>query len=197
MCVCIFGLAVGKRQKYISQTQPISSFPGLRSDYDRLTAGLALMELAAAVLPHGQAAPEMFRFLMAALSYLEVHDQPLVALIWAQSRMMQLAGFRPEFARCVVSGLQVQEAKVWVSPQAGGYVVATEANRYSDRKIVQAEVLYGASRIADLEKPPVNLKFAGPTFVMLVDFWESMSESRLPANRQLIDQMSAFRNSAE
>jgi len=50
-------VAEGKKNAFVTQVQPVSSFPGLRADYERLSFGQALAELAAAVMPHEQPVP--------------------------------------------------------------------------------------------------------------------------------------------
>jgi len=189
LSVCVFQLATGKKVQYVTQAQPITSFPALRSDYDRLTYALALTELAAAVLPHGHEASDEFKFLVTALRYLEVHEKPLAALVWAECRLMEQAGFHPEFTQCVVDGTPVAEARAWVSPHAGGYLSLQASTRYNDRFLAPAESLYAASRIVELERPPTNLRFAEQTFRMLVRFWTALADDPLPANRQVSDAM--------
>lgn len=182
LTVAILQLAPGKRQLYVTQTQPVTSFPGLRTDYERLTFALALCEVAAEVLPHEQPAPEAFAFLVAALKYLEVHPKPLVALVWAEVRFLELAGFAPSFSECVVSGNRISEAEPWLSPTAGGYVGRADAERFPDRFFTKAEVLYGLAALQELDEPPVNLKHAADALRVLVRFWRHFAERPLPGH---------------
>lgn len=183
----ILQITPGKKQSFVTQAQPISSFPGLRADYDRLSFGLALTELAAGVLPHDHPAEEEFRFLVRVLHDLEIHERPLVALIWAQVRLMELAGFWPSFDACVVTGSRVREARPFVSPHAGGYVVADSAYEFTDAFQVRAEVLYGLSALADLDEPPSQLKFAPETLRALLPFWRAIVDRPLPANEAALE----------
>lgn len=182
MVACIFGLAQGRRVRYITQAQPVSSFPKLRSDFDRLSAGLALCELAAAIVPHEAPADETFSFVARALAYLEVHENPLVCLIWAEAKLMALAGFRPNLDHCVGTGRPVAYAFEWVSPHAGGLIDESLAARYDDRMRVAAETVYGADRIADEPNPPTKLKRAREVAVMLVAIYEELIDRKLPAH---------------
>lgn len=197
MMACIFGIAPGKKQRFVTQAQPISAFPGLRADYDRLTYGLALCELAAEVLHSGEPMEESFQCMVAALSFLEIHENPLVCLIWAQTALMRIAGFRPEFLRCAVTGQPVAEDPAWVSPHAGGYVSMEAAGRYRDREAFPAEVLYGAAKIAELERPPAKLKHARETYLMLFEFWKAMAHSDLPAGRQVAEKLREHKRNGE
>ncbi len=191
LSVCSMNLATGSKAWFLTQAQPITSYPGLRSDYDRLAYGLALAELAAAVLPHGQEAPEAFRFLVEALRYIEVHERPLVALIWSEVRLMEISGFLPSWNASVVSGASVQEAQAFISPMAGGYLTSIEAAEYRDRFLVRAEVLYGLAKISELELPPERLKYSEDTLRALFPFWRHFAESHLPANEQVVANLSA------
>ncbi len=178
----ILQITPGKKQSFVTQAQPISSFPGLRADYERLCFGLALTELAAGVLPHDHPAEEEFRFLVRALHDLEIHERPLVALAWAEVRLMELAGFWPSFDACVVTGVNVKEALPFVSPHAGGYVVAAHAYDFTDAFQVRAEVLYGLNALSELDEPPPQLKLAPETLRTLLPFWRAIVDRALPAN---------------
>lgn len=181
LSVNVFQLAAGKRLSYVTQAQPVTSFPGLRADYERLTLALAIAELAETVLPHEQPAPEAFRFLLEALRYIEIHEKPLVAAIWAELKLLEIAGFAPHLGTCVVSGAAIREAEPFVSPTAGGYVCLQESLAYADRFKTRAEVLYGLDRTAALDLPPQNLKLAQEAYAVLLRLWEHIAERPLPA----------------
>lgn len=191
LSACILHLAEGKRNQYVTQAQPISSFPGLRADYDRLTYGLALTELAAAILPHDSPAEDEFGFMIRALHDLEIHPKPLVALVWAQLRLMELSGFLPSFNECSVTGERIGEANPFVSPHAGGYVSLGAAGAFSDRAQTRAEVLYGLAACSELDEPPPALKYAEGCLQVLLLFWREIAGKPLPANESLVMQLIA------
>jgi DNA repair protein RecO (recombination protein O) len=178
-------VAEGKKNAFVTQVQPVSSFPGLRADYERLSFALALAELAAAVLPHEQPAPEAFTLIVSGLKYLETHPRPLVALVWAELRLLELSGFMPQFETCVLTGTPMQEAQPWISPHAGGFVNAERVSTYTDRIQTRAEVLYGLTATVALEEPPQNLKFAQESLAVLFPFWKAVADRPLPANQAL------------
>lgn len=182
----ILQLTAGKRADFVTQAQPISSFPGLRTDYERLTYGLALAELAATVLPHEQPAPDEFRFLVHALHDLELHPRPLVVLVWAELRLMEMAGFAPLFAECAITEVGVQEALPFLSPMAGGYVSMPRALEFGDRYQTRAEVLYGLAATQLLDSPPPNLKFSDEALRALYPFWRHIADRPLPANEAVL-----------
>ena len=189
LTVSRLSLATGKKNSFITQTQPLTSFRGLRSDFERLSYALALCELYGAVLPFEQPDPEAFETLMASLSALESREKPLVALVWAELRLMSAEGFLPQFAESCLSGRPVEEAEAWVSPTAGGYVTAAESIAFPDRFRVKAEVLIGLARTAELDAPPPNLKLADECIVALFPFWRHIAETQLPANQAVVNEM--------
>jgi DNA repair protein RecO (recombination protein O) len=184
--VSVLQLAPGRKVKYVTQSQPVTSFPGLRSDYAKLSFGLALAELCAAVVPYEEPAPEPFQFLVEALQRLEKHEKPIVALIWAELRLMDLSGFLPRFDLCAVTGAPVSDALCWLSPMAGGFVCRDSADAYVDRFQARAEVLFGLARLCDEDVPPGNLRFAPECLAALLPFWRDIAECPLPANDQAL-----------
>lgn len=123
-----------------------------------------------------------------ALGFLEVHDSPLVCLSWAEARLMQMCGFQPEFGRCVVSGASLARGPASVSVMAGGYLSPAESVRYPDATNVDYEVLVGAAKIVQLDRPPQTMKHAKDVFMLQQRFWRSMAEYDLPANKQFAAQ---------
>ena len=186
LMVSVLQLAPGRRYRYVTQSQPITSFPGLRSDYAKLSFGLALAELCDAVIPYEEPAAEPFQFLVEALHRLEAHEKPLVALVWAEIRLMDLTGFLPQFDVCAVTGEAVRGARCVLSPMAGGYVSPGEADRFVDAFQARVEVLYGLARITLEDVPPGNLRFAPECLTALMPFWRNIAECPLPANEQAL-----------
>jgi DNA repair protein RecO (recombination protein O) len=189
LSVSIFQLATGRKNLFVTQVQPVTSFPGLRGDYDKLSIALAFLELCAAVLPYEEPSPEAFDLCLASLSAIEAHEKPVVALVWAELRLMDLAGFMPRWDECVVTGQPVAEALPFVSPHAGGYVLAREAGRFVDRLQTKAEILYGLARAAELDEPPPALKLASESARLLLPFWRNIVDAPLPANEALMKQL--------
>lgn len=189
LAASIVHVAMGKKNAFVTQAQPVASFLGLRSDYERLSFGLALAELASAVLPHEQPAAEAFTLVVSSLQYLEKHSTPLIALIWAEVQLLSLSGFMPELSGCVVTGVPVQEAMALLSPHAGGYVAAESAGSFTDRFAARAEVLYNLVALAGLDRPPKHLKFATESLIALFPFWKAIAERSLPANEEVVREL--------
>ncbi|HTQ10673.1 MAG TPA: DNA repair protein RecO [Fimbriimonadaceae bacterium] len=186
LAVAEFSIATGKANRFITQAQPVASFRGLRTDYERLSFALALCELHSAILPWEEPSPEAYDLLARCLGELEGHTKPLVAMVWAEIQLLALSGFLPAFDRSCLDGEPVKEAQPWVSAHAGGYVSDADALRFTDRVRTRAEVLYGLARTAELEEPPPNLKFADECLGVLLLFWRQIAEAPLPANESCV-----------
>lgn len=189
LSVSVLQLAAGRATRFVTQAQPLSSFPLLRTDYERLSAGLALAEIAAAVLPHGQPAESEFEMLVTSLRHLEIHEKPLVAFLWAQVKMLETAGFHPSFGTCAHTGVRVAEAFGWFSPTGGGYLCESEGLRYNDRYLVRAEALLGLAALAPLDEPPKNIRFSVEAARALFPFWRSVADRQLPANESFVAEL--------
>lgn len=188
LSVAVMNLAAGKRNRFVTQSQPITSFRGLRTDYDRLNMALSLAELFAAVMPEEQPDPDAYDLLLRSLAFLESHSKPLVALVWAQVQLLSNSGFFPNLETCVVTDAPVGEADPSVSPQAGGYLSPLAEGRFHDRVRTKAEVLLNIRRIVELEHPPANLRFCEETLALLMHFWRGVAAIPLPANEGLLNE---------
>ena len=182
-------LAKGKVNQFVTQSQPEQSFRGLRSDFDRLSLALALTELYAAILPWGEPNDIAFDLLLSSLEVIERHPKPIVAVVWAELKLLEEAGYLPPFDRCVITDVPVQEAAPWVSPTAGGYVVLSQAVNYRDSFQTRAEVLFGLARAAELNQPPGNLKYAAEGLMLLSRFWDHIIDAPLPANEVIKNEL--------
>ncbi len=182
-------LAKGKVNQFVTQAQPLHSFRGLRTDYERLGMALALIELYAAILPWGEPMESAFDLLVGSLKAIESHAKPIVALVWAELKLMEESGYLPPFDACVSTGEKVREAEPWLSPIAGGYVSMSEAMSYRDCYQTTAEVLWGLARTAELDAPPPNLKFAEDCLAALIPFWRHIIDAPLPANEAVKNEL--------
>lgn len=186
LSVATMSLATGKKNLFVTQAQPHSSFRGLRTDFERLTFGLALCELYAAVCPYEQPFPEAFDLLFQSLRALEHHPKPLVALVWAELKLLFESGFFPQLDQCASTGEPIREGMPFLSPRAGGYVSDAASIEFVDRVRVRAEAVYGMTRTVELDEPPGNLRFADECLVAILPFWRHVAEFQLPANESVV-----------
>ena len=189
LSIAVFGIAAGKHANFVTQAQPVGRFSGLRSDFDRLSMALALLELVDAVAPVDQPDPEIYDLLEKSLNSLTDHPKPQVVMVWAEVRLLEASGFAPQFGQCVITGAPLSEGEAFLSPMAGGYVSAAHAPKYVDRFLARAEVLYGLDRIGHFADPPPNLKLAKECLQALFPFWRAVADKKLPANEALLNQL--------
>lgn len=189
LVVAQLSLATGKKNLFVTATQPLKSFRGLRLDYDRLQLALALAELYGGIIPFEEPAAEAYDLLLRSMALLETHERPVVAAVWSQLQLLSVSGFLPSFDTSVVSGVAVAEAEPFVSPQAGGYVTYEEAMRFTDRVRTKAEVLYGLAKLSKLDDPPPNLKLAVESMSVLLPFWRAVIDMPLPANEACVAEL--------
>ncbi len=179
-------LAIGRHRRFVTQAQPLTSYPKLRSDYDVLTCGLAIAELAGAHVPYEAPVPEVFEALSKGLSALGGAESSVLPFVWFSARLMADEGLMPDWTVCAVTGSPVLHTPVWVSPSAGGVVEEASADGLSDRMRVSAEALIGIDRIARLSEPPPKLKRAHECAVVLHRFWQGTLDALLPAGETVV-----------
>lgn len=194
LTVSAFVIASGKHTGYITQAQPISSFPGLRSDFDRIALGLAFAELASLVLPPSGPLKGAFQLAVKALTYLEAHPVPVVAAVWAELKLMELVGMLPQFDICHETHEPLMENPALIAPRAGGYVHSSLRDRFQDAYAVPAEWLIGAARTVERDAPPDKLKHAAEIFAMLHRFWVFYAEDALDARVAYLNGVTAGEN---
>ena len=186
LAVCEIEVAKGKAREFMVQAQPITSFPGLREDYDRLSAALAFAELIASTTPYERPEMDLFPFTLVALKSIELHGKPLVALAWSELKLLEIVGHLPSFDACVETGVPIQEAAPLFSPSAGGYVVSSAGQALPDRVKTTAEVLVGLAKLAELEEPPRNFRRVEESLKLLHQVWREIAGRQLPAHESLV-----------
>ena len=182
LTVARFTFASGRQRRFVTQVEPLPGFRGLRTDFDRLQAALAMVELVDSVLPYEQPDEDCFDLVLSALGHLETHPKVLVAYVWVQLKLLTVSGFLPLFMECAVSGEPLREAVAWYSPDAGGYVTPVHSPRFADARQVAAEVLIGLGKMAELDAPPSNLRRCEEAEAVLLATWRHVLATPLPAN---------------
>jgi len=193
----VFTWAEGRSRRFVTQVQPLTSFPRIRSEYERTLAALALAELAMVSLPYESPSPyesdslDIYEIYLASLAALETTEDWTAALVWGEARLMQAEGVHPEWTTCVVSGSDLAENPAWVSPRAGGLVAEQLALKHEDRFLVTAETLIALKKVADLSIAPAHVNGSHECLRVLFAFWRHALDSRLPANETLIQGLPA------
>lgn len=183
-----FGVS-GGANPFLTQVQPISSFRGLRQDFDRLTLALAVAEFYAATAVQDLPGEILLQSLLEALETIEKHPNPLVAAIWAFLAALEQEGVSPSFLVCAVTGQEIHAGMVYASPSAGGFVCEAESVHYRDSFPTQMEILVGLGRLAELPEPPVHLKYAQTCLVVLARFLTHNAHRNLPSLDLVLNQL--------
>ena len=101
------------------------TFYPLRTDYDRLTVGTYLLNLAEEAAQPGENAQELFMLLLHTLSRLTFTDQPWRPL--TAGFLLHFAatqGFKPRLQHCVHCGARLPEGNAWFDLAEGGLCCA-------------------------------------------------------------------------
>lgn len=184
-----FTWAEGRARRFVTQVQPITSYPRIRNDYDFLIAGLTLAEILAVSVPFESPQFDVegsYNLFVHCLGALNTAEKWLPACVWAHSKLMAAEGVSPEWLTCASCGEPVNENPAWISPSSGGYVSSAYALSQADRFQVSMEVLIALSRIVDLDEPPENVKYGSDCLRVLFQFWRHHLEARLPAFEALL-----------
>ncbi|MBI2972783.1 MAG: DNA repair protein RecO [Armatimonadetes bacterium] len=120
-------LAVGKSLDVVSQIEVIEPFAPLRSDLTRLGYASFVAELMDRATADREPAPEIFRALRAALTFIMEGDAEMGGL-WFAARILALIGYAPVVGRCAVCGRPVSGTAVY-SYALGGTLCETDRPR--------------------------------------------------------------------
>ena len=172
----------GRHQRFVTHVRPITSYPQLRTDYDRLTAAIAFSEVVAVSMPHDSPDEAYYNLAIEVLEHMQSHENPPVVLIWALARLLIEEGHSPDWTRCVESDEKLTTNPALVSAQAGGHICEGIAERYSDARWISAEALIGLQKIVERETPPLQLKNALEALQTLIWFWGAILEKPLKAS---------------
>ncbi len=126
----------------VTSVRLIETFYPLRSDYDRLTCGIYLLNLAEAAAEPEQPEQELFMLLLHTLSRLTFSDQewkPLLAGFLLHFAACQ--GFKPRLNHCVCCGKRLEEGETAFFDSEEGGTVCGDCRRRKDQTPLSREQL--------------------------------------------------------
>ena len=126
----------------VTSVRLIETFYPLRADYDRLTCGIYLLNLAEAVIEPEQPEQELFMLLLHTLSRLTFSDQewkPLLAGFLLHFSACQ--GFKPRLNHCVFCGKRMEAGEPAFFDSEEGGVLCETCRRRKDQVPLSAEQL--------------------------------------------------------
>jgi DNA repair protein RecO (recombination protein O) len=115
-------LAQGHAGDVVTGCETMESFPRLREDLDRLSRGMYAAELIDRFVPEHVPGYVTYRLLLDTLRRLEESDSQDTVLRFAEMRLLDQTGFRPQLDTCVGCGAQLQPEQNFFAPQSGGAI---------------------------------------------------------------------------
>jgi DNA repair protein RecO (recombination protein O) len=119
---CMLQLAQGHAGDVVTGCETMESFPRLREDLDRLSRGMYAAELIDRFVPEHVPGYVTYRLLLDTLRRLEESDSQDTVLRFAEMRLLDQTGFRPQLDTCVGCGAQLQPEQNFFAPQSGGAI---------------------------------------------------------------------------
>lgn len=179
-----FELATG-RTNYIIQAQALSGYACLRTDFRRLSVGLAWAETLDAALHIGEEHPEAFELCVETLEAMETAKEPLAPLSWADLRLMEIIGHSPELEVSVSSGEPVAATQAMLCPRAGGILHRSEVENGMEAFDISKETVLALRALQGSGSPPAFMKGAQAVAHAIFLFWTEFLGQDLPARRRL------------
>ncbi|MEG1537128.1 MAG: DNA repair protein RecO [Clostridiales bacterium] len=125
-----FLVAIGRSSlDIITQGRQEQGFPALSMDLTKIAYASYVVELTEAALAEGRPAPDLYPYLLAALSLLALGDQPERAARFYELKLLQELGAMPMLDSCQSCGRSLQGGAFYLDPAAGGVVCASCAPR--------------------------------------------------------------------
>ena len=99
----------GRNLDIVTQVEAVSAFPRLREDYDRVTAGTAMLEAVDQVAEEGEPAVRLFLLLVRGLRALDAQPgarapEPSIVLDAFLLKLLAVEGYRPALTECTACG---------------------------------------------------------------------------------------------
>jgi len=113
-------LARGQSAWIITQADMLTAFNAIREDLKKTAQAAYVVELADRLTAQDQVDSAVFRLVLETLKRLDKLADPFNALCHYELHLLNLAGFRPEFFKCVGCGREIQPQDQFFSPRLGG-----------------------------------------------------------------------------
>jgi DNA repair protein RecO (recombination protein O) len=100
----------GRDLQTLSQCDSLHSFRGLHEDLEKMSAGMAMIELISMVARDEEENGPLFSLLTDSLAAVEhATKNPSIVLYWFEVRLAGILGFRPSFGVCATCGKSLAE----------------------------------------------------------------------------------------
>lgn len=187
MVLADFTWAEGRARRFLQHVRPVTSFPGLRVDYERMVAGIAWCDSVQNYLPFGAPSPDIFVISTQVLRWLEAGRGSVPVLVWGFAKMLEEDGVAPDWLTCSVHGVPLTKTPVAFDFSVGGPVEGVD--QFGGQvEWVDFEVLVGLSRIGELPEPPEKLRNGVVSLDLLRMVMEYVTDRKLVGLRSLISE---------
>ncbi|MBI3597538.1 MAG: DNA repair protein RecO [Nitrospirae bacterium] len=116
----------------MNQADILQPFMKIREDLDRINAAARMVQIVSALLPEGEANPEIFSLLRTGLGEVEKRDR-LEWLVRAfEIRCLKHAGYQARLDRCLICHREIDSIRVYFSPMNGGTLCGSCARTIRD-----------------------------------------------------------------
>ncbi|MBA4292517.1 DNA repair protein RecO [bacterium] len=188
MVLAEFTWAEGRARSFVQHVKPVTSFPGLRQNYDRMMGGIAWCDSVRSFLPFGAPADEIFALSVRILRTLEEEREVVPVLAWGFARLLMEDGLAPDWLACAVTGEPLAKTPVAFDFAVGGPVENPELAS-GQVEWVDFEVLVGLMRIGELEEPPLKFRHGVVSLNLLRMMMEYHTDRKCVALRSLISDL--------
>ena len=141
----------GRKQYIIDEAEPLQVFFNLLTDIERLSLAQYFCELAGAIFPEEEPAPDALRLLLNALHFLdEGKKNPLQIKAVVELRLLTMAGYMPDVTDCARCDAPFGET-AYLLPQGGGVLCAACGETRGDAIPISGGVLAAMRHIVSCE----------------------------------------------
>lgn len=125
-------LATGRYWYVVSQAEAVNTFPQLRADLEKVGyASYAVEMLDKFTYEEEESNHAIFSLLVDTLSRLDSQPDSFTPILYYETHLLDLLGFRPELHRCVVTEEEIKPQDQYFSAALGGAVSPTAGDGLS------------------------------------------------------------------
>jgi DNA repair protein RecO (recombination protein O) len=138
---CMLQLAQGHAMDVVTGCETMESFPALHEDLDRLSRAMYAAELIDRFIPEHAPSFPTYRLLLDTLRRLAESESPDTVLRFAEMKLLDQSGFRPELEVCVGCGAQLGQEQNFFAPQSGGAACRTCSTDVAGPRVMSLNAL--------------------------------------------------------
>jgi DNA repair protein RecO (recombination protein O) len=156
-------VARGRQLDIITQAETLEDYHQIGADLQKLGHGSYIVELLDRFsVEEREGNPTLYNLLVTSLKRLTQTDlDPSAVIIYFQLRLLEIAGYRPEYFQCVHNGEEINPESQFFSYSLGGVVCQTCAKGLRDLQALSLPALkvmrfYQRSNFAEASKPSIS-----------------------------------------